>query len=167
MKPLLSDFCRKLTGITQTTVNNSQTLESVLKKFHLWLTKELKMRNLVLPKCSITNIKGNCAFVSWSDHDFKSFLDTECKRKNIKKPEYFNQWIDVRYIFRGFYGYNKLKFDSALQRMGINFTGKQHSGLDDAKNLAIMVYKLFKKGVNLKITKDLTPSKLLNESYCI
>ncbi|KAM7357133.1 3'-5' exonuclease Snipper-like [Cochliomyia hominivorax] len=161
--PQLTDFCLKLTGIKQKDVDNGVTLENALKKFHEWLGGELKSRNLKLPNYSKTNKEGNCAFVTWTCHDFESFLERECRRKNIRKPQYFNQWIDIRYIFRKWYGINNLKFEGALKEVGLKYVGKPHSGIDDAKNVAYFTKALIEKGVRLVITKNLTPFKELND----
>lgn len=40
------------------------------------------------------------AFVSWSDWDFGVCLTKECERKRIKRPQYFDQWIDLKATFK-------------------------------------------------------------------
>lgn len=46
------------------------------------------------------NKTGNVAFVTYSDWDFGVCLARECGRKRLKKPSYFEQWIDLRAIYR-------------------------------------------------------------------
>ncbi|XP_065369852.1 3'-5' exonuclease Snipper-like isoform X3 [Calliphora vicina] len=157
-KPILSNFCLNLTGITQATVNNGISLQSALIMFEQWLRRELRMRKLKLPKESLDNKSGNCAFVTWSECDFAYFMHNECQRKRIKKPTYFNQWIDIRNIFINWYRHKPRNFSDALHYVGLKFVGKEHSGLDDAKNTAAFTLKLLKQGVPLKITNDMTPS---------
>ncbi|XP_023305733.2 ERI1 exoribonuclease 2-like isoform X2 [Lucilia cuprina] len=158
--PKLSAFCTELTGITQKTVDNGIPLQTALMMFQEWLRKELRARHLMLPKVSKDNKIGNCAFVTWTDWDFGICLDKECSRKRIKKPPYFNQWIDMRVIYREWYKYKPLNFLDALTYVGLQFEGKQHSGIDDAKNLAALTHKLVNDGATLAITKDLTPFQL-------
>ncbi|XP_065367814.1 3'-5' exonuclease Snipper-like isoform X1 [Calliphora vicina] len=158
--PKLSAFCTELTGITQKTVDNGIPLQTALMMFQEWLRKELRARHLMLPKVSKDNKIGNCAFVTWTDWDFGLCLDKECSRKRIKKPPYFNQWIDMRVIYREWYKYKPLNFLDALTYVGLQFEGKQHSGIDDAKNLAALTHKLVNDGATLAITKDLTPFQL-------
>ena len=38
-----------------------------------------------------------CNFTDW---DFGVCLHYECRRKQIRKPGYFNQWIDVRALYK-------------------------------------------------------------------
>ncbi|XP_037815986.1 ERI1 exoribonuclease 2-like isoform X2 [Lucilia sericata] len=163
-KPQLSEFCIKITDIMQTTVDNAITLDSVLIKFEKWLVNELKTRQLVLPKFSPLNVEGNCAFVTWSDWDFDVCLHKECIRKNIKKPEYFNQWIKIRHLFRGSTRYMPDNFTDALRHLGLTFIGNEHSGIDYAKNMAALTHKLKNRGVALQITEDLTPNKCNDNS---
>lgn len=156
-KPVLSNYCLNLTGISQKTVDNGILLQDALNQFHDWLSKNLKARQLMLPKQSKTDKTGNCAFVTYSDSDFEYFLHNECARKGIKKPPYFNQWIDIRDIFRNYYNRKALSLQDALQFVGLKFQGCEHSGLDDAKNTARLAKQLVQKGAPLKITKDLMP----------
>uniref|UniRef100_A0A1A9Z5H2 Exonuclease domain-containing protein n=1 Tax=Glossina pallidipes TaxID=7398 RepID=A0A1A9Z5H2_GLOPL len=158
--PKLSAFCTKLTGIAQKTVDNGIPLQTALMMFQEWLRKELRARHLSLPKMTKDNKLGNCAFVSWTDWDFGICLHKECSRKRLKKPPYFNQWIDLRAIYKKWYKYQPLNFADALRHVGLSFQGREHSGIDDAKNLAGLAYKLIKDGATLAITQDLTPFQL-------
>uniref|UniRef100_A0A1B0BY56 RRM domain-containing protein n=1 Tax=Glossina palpalis gambiensis TaxID=67801 RepID=A0A1B0BY56_9MUSC len=132
--PKLSAFCTKLTGIAQKTVDNGIPLQTALMMFQEWLRKELRARHLSLPKMTKDNKLGNCAFVSWTGWDFGICLHKECSRKRLKKPPYFNQWIDLRAIYKKWYKYQPLNFADALRHVGLSFQGREHSGIDDAKN---------------------------------
>jgi ERI1 exoribonuclease 2 len=81
-------------------------------------------------------------------------LSKECARKKIRKDSYFQQWIDMRHVYRQFYRRRPNNFGEALTQVGIDFQGRQHSGIDDARNLASLVVKMLKDGVTLAITKD-------------
>jgi len=98
--PRLSSYCTELTGIQQKTVDSGVPLQTALMMFHEWLRKELRARNLTLPKMNKSNLLGNCAFVTWTDWDFGMCLAKECSRKRMRKAAYFNQWIDVRAVYR-------------------------------------------------------------------
>ncbi|XP_013101481.2 3'-5' exonuclease Snipper isoform X1 [Stomoxys calcitrans] len=158
--PKLSAYCTELTGITQKTVDTGIPLQTALMMFQEWLRKELRVRHLTLPKMSKDNKSGNCAFVTWTDWDLGICLNKECTRKRLKKPPYFNQWIDMRAIYREWYKYKPINFLDALTHVGLEFEGKQHSGIDDARNLSHLTYKLVNDGATLAITKDLTPFQL-------
>lgn len=158
--PRLSTFCTNLTGITQDKTDNGIPLQTAIMVFQEWLRKELRQRNLILPKMLKDNKIGNCAFVTWSDWDFGVCLAKECQRKRLKKPHFFNQWIDIRSLYKEFYKYRPLNFNDALLHLNMEFEGREHSGLDDSKNIAKLTYKMIHDGVTLGITKDLTPFQL-------
>lgn len=158
--PKLSGFCTELTGITQNKVDTGIPLQTALMVFQEWVRKELRDRNLSLPKMSKDKKIGNVAFVTWSDWDFGLCLNKECQRKRLKKPPFFNQWIDLKAIFKEYYNHKPINFNDALLHVGLQFIGREHSGIDDSKNLASLVYKMVKDGAALAITKDLTPFQL-------
>ncbi|XP_012163040.1 ERI1 exoribonuclease 2 isoform X1 [Ceratitis capitata] len=163
--PKLSAFCTELTGIKQKSVDDGMPLQTAIMMFQEWLRKELRTRNLQLPKMSKDKPIGTCAFVTWTDWDFGVCLAKECQRKRLKKPTYFNQWIDLRAIFREWYKYRPINFADAISHVGLTFKGREHSGIDDARNLAALAYKIANDGAPLAITKDLAPFQL--NSNCI
>ncbi|CAD7011857.1 unnamed protein product [Ceratitis capitata] len=163
--PKLSAFCTELTGIKQKSVDDGMPLQTAIMMFQEWLRKELRTRNLQLPKMSKDKPIGTCAFVTWTDWDFGVCLAKECQRKRLKKPTYFNQWIDLRAIFREWYKYRPINFADAISHVGLTFKGREHSGIDDARNLASLAYKIANDGAPLAITKDLAPFQL--NSNCI
>ena len=149
--PRLSAFCIQLTGITQKTVDAGIPLQTALIMFQEWLRKELRSRNLSLPKTNKDNKLGNCAFITWTDWDFGICLAKECQRKRLRKPSFFNQWIDLRAIYVEWYKYRPLNFADSLRNVGLSFEGRPHSGLADAKNLASLTYKMMRDGAKLGI----------------
>lgn len=46
----------------------------------------------------------------------------------------------------------------------MTFIGNEHCGLDDARNIALLSYKMCEDGAHLKITKDLRAQFLYNRS---
>lgn len=155
--PRLSAFCTKLTGINQKMVDNGIPLQTALLMFQEWLRDELRTRNLCLPKMSKDNKMGNCAIGTWTDWDLDICLHKECIRKSLKKPQLFNRWINMKAIFRNKYKRQNFTFADALQELGMTFVGREHSGIDDARNLAYLTFKMVKEGARLVITRDLQP----------
>lgn len=89
----LSEFCQNYTGILQADLDNSPTLPEVLRMFQKWVESLRLEKDIVM--IDTKNKRQNCAFISWCDFDF-IYLSTECERKNISLPAYFNKWIDLR-----------------------------------------------------------------------
>lgn len=48
--------------------------------------------------------------------------------------------------------YKRVKFTHALQLAGIHYSGRLHSGIDDARNLARLMVKIARTGHKLRIT---------------
>lgn len=154
--PRLGEHCIKLTGISQAQVDNGISLQTALNLFDNWLRKELSARNLTLPKMSNYNANVNCAFITWGNSDFGVFMHEECRRKGIKKPPLFNQWIDMQKIYGNLYRCeSKVNLLDALTNLGLKFEGRKHSGIDDAKNLALLTYKMVCNGASLNLTNHL------------
>lgn len=67
--PILSDYCKNLTGISQSEVNSATTLQEVLKEFNVWIKKTIKEKDLIMPKTNSSNMDGNCCLVTWTNWD--------------------------------------------------------------------------------------------------
>lgn len=98
--PQLSEFCIHFTGITQSQVDQSNQLQEVLQRFDSWLKRTVAKHQLVLPKMRISSKPENTVFVTWSDWDFGVCLMQECTKKRLTRPGYFNQWMDLRKLYR-------------------------------------------------------------------
>ncbi|PIO34073.1 hypothetical protein AB205_0202610 [Aquarana catesbeiana] len=101
--PILSEFCTELTGIKQQQVEDGVPLKICLSQFSNWIQKLQKERGIifpnVLPNQSCPEQKM-CAFVTWSDWDLGVCLLYECKRKQLRKTEILNSWIDLRLTYK-------------------------------------------------------------------
>uniref|UniRef100_A0A0R3W085 Exonuclease domain-containing protein n=1 Tax=Taenia asiatica TaxID=60517 RepID=A0A0R3W085_TAEAS len=94
--PILSDFCKKLTGISQRTVDTSPDLKHVLKEFENWLKLKKKEFNCVF-KLDSSNA---AAFVTWTDWDIRTCLWNECQRKHLSLPVDLLTRIDLKAVFK-------------------------------------------------------------------
>ena len=147
----LTPFCRELTGIDQATVDAAPTLPEVLKHFDDWLER----RDLVNPA-------GKTFALVTDGWDLDHFLDKECKRKAIPKASYLDQWIDLSITYEERRSQERSsraskqkqhvvlpKKRTSLKRMlrhyGMQFKGRLHSGIDDARNIARLAIKMLKE----------------------
>lgn len=141
---------KKLTGITDEMVADAPRFNDALKSFLNWCLK------------SGDKIK----IYAWSDSDYKQikkevnfkFFDIEEKYKPLIEKE----WWDFQKEFDKHIGFeHQISLKMALEMAGIEFEGKEHDALDDARNTAelIQIFKdkeLFDK--TLKRIKDaMTP----------
>ncbi|CAH0552897.1 unnamed protein product [Brassicogethes aeneus] len=152
-KPKLSPFCTNLTGIEQHQVENGVPLKTCLMLFNKWLNKLIKEHKLSFVRQENLKYTGFC---TWSDWDLGTCLFRECKRKGIYRPEHFSRWIDVRAIYKDHYARRPHGLLGALTELGLEFEGRQHCGLHDARNTARLVGRMVEDGVYFKLTKDIT-----------
>ncbi|XP_068671809.1 ERI1 exoribonuclease 2-like [Montipora foliosa] len=160
----LSEFCTELTGITQTQVDEGVPIGTCLMLFGRWLqkikdTKSLKFPcDLVQRKDQAENVETSdklCTFMTWSDWDLGNCLKNECYRKQLRMPQPLRSWIDLRATYKNFYSRKPQGLAGALQDLGIQFAGRQHSGLDDARNTARLAWRMISDGCIMQITKSL------------
>ncbi|KAL6482505.1 hypothetical protein MHYP_G00105850 [Metynnis hypsauchen] len=160
--PVLSEFCTELTGITQKQVEAGLPLRICLSRFARWLHTLQQEKGVVcVTDGKNTPASGHlCTFLTWSDWDLGVCLLYECKRKQITKPEVLNSWIDLRATYKAFYSRKPKGLNGALQDLGIQFSGREHSGLDDARNTARLAWRMMTDGCVLKATKSLSRAPL-------
>ncbi|XP_049576598.1 ERI1 exoribonuclease 2 [Syngnathus scovelli] len=164
-RPTLSTFCTELTGITQMQVEAGVPLQICLSQFGRWLQKLRLEKGAVFAArqhSSSAQPPGQklCAFLTWSDWDLGVCLRYECQRKQIHKPHVLNSWIDLRSTYRKFYDRKPQGLNGALQDVGIEFSGREHCGLDDARNTARLAARMMRDGCVMKITRSLERTPL-------
>lgn len=138
----LSDFCKELTGIQQTQVDKGVLLSEALFLHDKWLEeKGVKQTNFVV--------------VTWSNWDCRVMLESECRFKRIRKPPYFNRWINLRVPFNEVFGGVRCNLKEAVHLAGLSWEGRAHCGLDDAKNTARLLTNLMHRGFRFSITNSL------------
>ncbi|KFV85678.1 ERI1 exoribonuclease 2, partial [Struthio camelus australis] len=156
--PILSEFCTELTGITQNQVDEGVPLNICLSQFLKWIQKIQKEKKVLfnsdIPSHSTSEAKL-CTFVTWTDWDLGVCLHYECKRKQLRKPDILNSWIDLKATYRSFYNRKPKGLKGALQDLGMAFAGREHSGLDDSRNTARLAWRMICDGCVLKVTKSL------------
>ncbi|NXF29128.1 ERI2 exoribonuclease, partial [Nyctibius bracteatus] len=156
--PILSEFCTELTGITQNQVDEGVPLNICLSQFLKWIQKIQNKKKIIfnsdIPSHCTSEAKP-CTFVTWTDWDLGVCLQYECKRKQLRKPDILNSWIDLKATYRSFYNRKPKGLSGALQDLGIAFAGREHSGLDDSRNTARLAWRLICDGCVLKVTKSL------------
>ena len=145
--PILTDFCTELTGIKQEQVDNGVDLATALALHDKWLA-------------SAGVAKNRLAIVTWGDWDCKTMLNFECNFKDIPKPSYFNQWVNLRIPFEAAFGAGRRNLQEAVREAGLQWDGRLHCGLDDARNTARLLVRVMQHGVRISITGSLVPPPL-------
>lgn len=152
---VLTAFCTELTGINQSTVDAAAPLQEVLQQHDVWL------RDAGVLGSGVT-----FAPVTWSEWDLKIQLETECKWRQIQRVPYLRRWIDLRQAFsRRFGSAHGLK--QSVKKAGLEWEGRLHSGLDDARNTARLAAEIIRQGEVLELTgwfDDSAPAKHLKQA---
>ncbi|KAI8074369.1 ribonuclease H-like domain-containing protein [Gongronella butleri] len=139
--PTLTDFCKQLTGIDQETVDAAPDFIEVLDLFQEFMAKHSLFQD------------KSAAFVTDGPYDIRDFITKQCTFSNLKhRPAYFCQpWVNIRELYREFYKQRKGKnIERMLAELDLRFEGRQHSGLDDARNLVRIAVKMKDDGCLFK-----------------
>ena len=79
----------------------------------------------------------------------------ECKRKGLRHPPELAAWVDLKLVYKDFYGRKPSGLNGALKDAGIVFDGREHSGIDDAVNTAKLAVRMSGDGCDIRQTKGL------------
>ncbi|NP_001018450.1 3'-5' exoribonuclease 1 [Danio rerio] len=145
LHPQLSEFCVKLTGITQEMVDEAKTFHQVLKRAISWLQeKEL-------------GTKYKYMFLTDGSWDMGKFLHTQCKLSRIRYPQFARKWINIRKSYGNFYKVprTQTKLICMLENLGMEYDGRPHCGLDDSRNIARIAIHMLKDGCQLRVNECL------------
>ncbi|CAN6197671.1 unnamed protein product [Urochloa humidicola] len=138
----LTPFCSELTGIQQDQVDVGVDLAQALAMHDAWLT-------------AAGAAKNRLAVVAWGDWDCRTMLEFECNFKGIAKPAYFDRWVNLRVPFEAAFGPGRRNLQEAVREAGLQWDGRLHCGLDDARNTARLLLELMRRGVAISITASL------------
>lgn len=146
--PKLSKYCKELTGIQQSNVDNGLPLRTSINLFNIWLREQELKYNF---SCKF----DNCLAATWSDWDLGKCLKHECWRKSLKFPTIFSNWIDVRAVYRKHYFRKSKTIIEVVKEVGLKFQGRLHSGLDDSRNIANLIGHMIGDGAILTKTSTI------------
>ncbi len=129
INPVLSEFCTKLTSITQSDVDYASPFEEVIVEFEKWIISE----------------DNEVRLFSWGRYDKKQILQ-ECSVKDYKGNiiGLLNEHYSLKHQFAEIKGIKLCGMSHALRLLGLELEGTHHRGIDDAKNIA----KIFKTVFN-------------------
>lgn len=118
--PVLSDYCKKLTSISQSEVDNGMSL---CEAFGLLKKEMFFSDNTIL-------------FGSWGKYDF-NFIIEQCKANGIGIPFNVNKVINLKSLVASIKKWPKrgLGINTALKELKMEFEGIPHRGIDDVKNI--------------------------------
>lgn len=115
----------RLTGITNDMVDNAPVFQEAFELFCKWCVES----------------GDDVAVYAWSDSDYMQIMgeikDKECELSASEEKICGIAWIDFQKQFDGRLGFERrVSLKMALDIAGIDFDGKEHDALDDARNTA-------------------------------
>jgi len=119
-RPVLSDFCRTLTSITQADVDHAESFDKVFQRLIEWIGPQ------------------PFQWCSWGAYDLKQFR-VDCRRHNIAFPKSFENHTNLKKRFAEHMALRPGGMREALHRLKLPLVGTHHRGIDDARNIARIV----------------------------
>lgn len=142
INPKLTDFCVKLTGIVQDTVDKSDPFDVTFKEFINWMVNDVRLLNekTLIPFEPLTVITcGN-----W---DLSIALQDECNRNKVSLPSFLRSWIDLKKAYGEVKGsWPKGGLGRMMEDLNLKPEGRPHSGIDDCFNTLKVVEELANRG---------------------
>jgi inhibitor of KinA sporulation pathway (predicted exonuclease) len=124
--PLLTDFCKELTTITQDQVDTAPSFNIAMTSFLNWLHDR---------------VIAFYDFYSWGDFD-KNIISRQAKQLNYKNPKLdvlLSNHFNLKQIFADRNGVKPMGVSSALKFKGLKFENQQHRAIYDAINIAKLI----------------------------
>jgi len=115
--PVLSEYCTRLTSITQEEVDTAPTFPGALADFLTWLSDP---RDYTL--------------CSWGAYD-RFLLHQACRFHRLPYP-FDDAYINIKPAFSEAFSGRGVSMPRALDMMDLPQVGRSHSGIDDARNAA-------------------------------
>lgn len=127
----LTDFCKELTTIKQSDVDQANRFAIVLMEFLAWVADD-----------------GDTIYGSWGFYDKKQF-EKDCKLHGLSTSWLKGNHISIKHQHYdnvlNRVGYKALDMDKALKVSEIPLEGTHHRGIDDAVNTSKIFIKYFDK----------------------
>nr|CDP92306.1 BMA-ERI-1, isoform c [Brugia malayi] len=151
--PQLSEFCSAFTGITQEMIDKALPFIDVLDSFRTWMQLHRLGQNDM-----------RYAFVTDGPWDIAKFFQMQCIQSKLNTvPHDFRFYINIRRSFANKYckkySMQKINLGGMLTFLNMKFEGREHSGLDDSKNIARIVIKMLEDRSELRVNEKLVRIK--------
>ncbi|KAJ4480543.1 ribonuclease H-like domain-containing protein [Lentinula edodes] len=173
-RPTLSRFCKKLTGINQSQVNNAPTFGQVLESVSQFLVK-----HGILDEGCCEPLLRFC-WCSDGPYDVRDFVVKQCFISKIDMPSWLKgDVLDVKkmvtswsimqnhrgrkmkaMLTRNYPNRPSLNISSQLRVLGLPaFQGRKHSGIDDARNISRIMSECARRNIRLQPNTRIDPNR--------
>ncbi|WP_196364164.1 3'-5' exonuclease, partial [Vibrio anguillarum] len=115
--PILTEFCTELTGITQRDVDSASSFYEVITDFFNWCWQ------------SSTTV----AWGSWAMYDYYQ-LEQDCEHFFVDNELLCIEHLNLKNLYGDATHGRRRGLKNAIIEQNLSFEGRNHRGLDDAKN---------------------------------
>jgi 3'-5' exoribonuclease 1 len=122
LNPILTEFCKELTTINQSDVDNADNFSKVVEGFKKWIGVG----------------KEDYILCSWGFYDKNQFIN-DCILNRVN-DYWVMKHISLKHQFAEIKDVRPCGMEKALNILKLQLEGTHHRGIDDAKNIA----KIFK-----------------------
>ncbi|XP_070108848.1 3'-5' exoribonuclease 1 isoform X2 [Equus caballus] len=135
-------------------VDGADTFPQVLRKVVDWM----KLKEL--------GTKYKYSILTDGSWDMSKFLNIQCRLSRLKYPPFAKKWINIRKSYGNFYKVprSQTKLTIMLEKLGMDYDGRPHSGLDDSKNIARIAVRMLQDGCELRINEKMHAGQLMSVS---
>lgn len=141
--PRLTPFCVELTGASQEEVDAAPTFPEVLSHFAAWWDE----------------YAAGALAVTCGDWDLGSLLKRQCAQHGLPLPAWGLRWANLKAVYARTVpgGTDRVGLSEMAAQLGVRMTGRLHSGIDDARNIARVLRKLLDLGASVTSTANAPP----------
>lgn len=165
----LTPFCTQLTGIIQDMIDGQPQFSETLRRFDKWMETEggWKSRRF-LSACFVTysfvdllRPEISSCFVTCGDWDLGMMLPNQANHFGVPLRPYFSKWINLKHAFSEAIGHYPRSMMLMLESLAIKHTGREHSGIDDCRNMMHIMQVLAQRGHVFRATGQVAPRSVL------
>ena len=142
--PVLTAFCKQLTGIEQAQVASASPFHEVLARHQTWLDDH-------------GLDETNALFVTCGDWDLGTMLPAQCRASvpPIRSlPPIYRSWMNLKVAYRDALGVRRAPgMAGMLRALDLPLVGRHHRGIDDCHNLARLLVRLLSEGAAVRPTR--------------
>jgi inhibitor of KinA sporulation pathway (predicted exonuclease) len=149
--PILSEFCKNLTHISQESVNNGIPFPAAMDLHHQWLQSQIpgfETQELYLMTCGDWDLK-TMAVMEYNNYHMRDIPSAYLQYINIKDEFKFMTRKDESQKRR------RNGLAGMLSYFRLDFIGQPHSGIDDCRNTARVFEKLVESGYAISSHKSI------------
>ncbi len=125
--PVLTEFCKQVTTIQQADIDRAEIFPTVASQLGTWLKSY-----------------PGALFSSWGDYD-RYQIEGDCQFHGIETP-FEDGHLNIKQLFAS---HRKLKrsvgMSAALEMEGLEATGTHHRGIDDARNITLLLKRVIEE----------------------